>query len=377
MKKADEKYMKRALELARKGEGRTSPNPVVGAVVVKNGRVVGEGYHKRAGDSHAEVVALRKAGTKARGADLYVTLEPCCHYGRTPPCSDAIIKSGVKRVIVGQRDPNPLVRGRGMEILKRRKISVTESVLKEECERINLPYSKWIVSGVPYVTLKVALSLDGKIATRSGDSKWITNESCRRYVHELRDKADAVLIGMATALKDNPRLTVRLPGEREKCNIAVLLDEKLALPLATNLARRKKGKLIIATTSVASRSKIEKFRKMGHAVLVCRATSAGRVFLPHLLSELGSMGIVSILVEGGGQVFSDFVRRRLADKMVACISPKIIGGEGRDWLPGLTIGKLKSALRLCEVRIRTFADNVVMEGSCSPASSKVWERFER
>jgi len=377
MKKTDETFMRRALELAVKGQGRTSPNPVVGAVIVKSGKIVGEGYHKRAGDAHAEIVALRKAGSKARGADLYITLEPCCHYGRTPPCCDAIIKSGIKRVIVGLRDPNPLVSGRGIGILKNHKISVSEGVLKMECEKNNRSYLKWIVSGVPYVTLKVALSLDGKIATKSGDSKWITNESCRRYVHELRDKADAILVGAKTAIRDNPKLTVRFPGLAPKGKLAVVLDEKLRLPFKSELFGRKRSGLIVATTLRAPKSRIREFEKRGHKVLMCRSTSEGYVFLPHLLEQLGSSGVTSVLVEGGGEVYSDFLKRGLVDRIVACIAPKVIGREGKEWLPGIAINNLKSVFQLHDVNVKVFGDNVVVEGSCLQVSSRVSEPFAR
>jgi diaminohydroxyphosphoribosylaminopyrimidine deaminase/5-amino-6-(5-phosphoribosylamino)uracil reductase len=361
MRAIDKKFMRRAIELALKGEGQTSPNPAVGAVVVKNGRIVGEGFHRKAGAAHAEVVALKEAGSRAKGSDLYVTLEPCCHYGRTPPCCNTIISSKVRRVIVGMRDVNPIVRGMGIKILKDNGIGVTEGVLKSECENINPAYLKWIATGMPYVTLKVALSLDGKIATKSGDSKWITNELCREYVHKLRDSSDAIIVGATTALKDDPRLTVRLPGKAARNKIAVVLDEKLSLPLTSSLGKRRSG-LVVATTSNASVSKIRKFERKGHKVIVCRSTGDGRVFLPHLLRSLGSFGITSVLVEGGAEVHSDFLRRGLADRVVACIAPKFIGRDGKEWLPGISVNRMKYALRLRNVCIKIFGDNVVLDG---------------
>lgn len=356
--------MSRALELAARGLGKTSPNPAVGAVVVKNNRIVAEGYHKRAGGPHAEIEALRRAGKKARGADLFVTLEPCCHFGKTPPCCSTIIKSGVKRVVIGTRDPNPLVNGKGIKVLKASGIKVGEGVLRKECADINRAYNKWVVSGIPYVTMKTALSLDGKIGMQSGESKWITNEMCRGYVHSLRSSHDAVLIGSGTARLDNPKLTARL-SKKSRTGIAVVLDEKLILQENSNLFRRKPGSLIIATTSRAPSSKIRKIKKRGHDVLLCRATAEGYVFLPHLLGKLGAMGITSVLVEGGGKVFSDFLRRNLADRVIVCIAPKIIGGKGRDWLPSYSVDKLRDALNLRDVGIKTFNDNVVIEGNLS------------
>lgn len=354
--------MKRAIELARKGAGKTSPNPAVGAVVVKNGRIIAEGFHKKAGGAHAEIVALKKAGNRAKGSDLYITLEPCCHYGRTPPCCNAIIRAGVKRVVVGMRDLNPIVRGQGIKMLKDNRISVSEGVLRSECERLNPAYIKWIVSGIPYVTLKIALSLDGKIATKSGDSKWITNDPCRSYVHELRDASDAIMVGANTVLKDDPRLNVRLPGQKARNKIAVVLDERLSIPLSSSLAKRRSG-LVVAATAGAPRSKIKKLERMGHKVLICRSTSDGRVFLPHLLRMLGGFGITSVLVEGGAEVHSDLIRRGLVDRVVACVAPKLIGGEGKQWLPGIAVADLRSSLQLHSVNIRMFGDNVVIEGN--------------
>ena len=362
MKKEDEKFMRRAIELALRGKGYTSPNPIVGGVVVKNGKVVGEGYHRKAGAFHAEVMALKNAGRKSVGADLYVTLEPCCHYGKTPPCSEAIIESKVKRVIIGTRDPNPLVKGRGVKALKGAHLKVTEGVLRDECRRLNAPYDKWIVSGVPFVILKAALSLDGKISTARGESKWITNNECRQYVHHLRSSCDAILVGRGTVIKDNPRLNVRLSGKKINPKLAIVLDEDLSLSPTSKLFRRRKGELIIATTSRSPLKKRKYFERKGHQVLLCRSSSEGRVFLPHLLQLLGSLGINSLLVEGGGKVFADFMKRNLADKVVACIAPKIIGGKGRDWLPGYSIADLKSAFNLENVDIRVFKDNVVIEG---------------
>jgi len=363
MRAVDSKFMLQAIELALKGAGRTSPNPIVGAVVVRNGKVAGEGYHRRAGLPHAEIEALKQARSKARGATLYITLEPCCHYGRTPPCCDAIVNAKIKRVVVGMQDPNPLVRGKGIRILKDHGIKVTQGVLRGECCSINQAYRKWIVSGVPFVTLKAGLSLDGKIATKSGDSKWITNELCRRYVHKLRSLSDAILVGVNTVRMDNPELTVRLPGRRSEMKTVVVLDSRLNFPLSSKLSRRKGDSLIICTTSKAPKSKRSRLEKMGYRIWLCRATSGGNIFLPHLLEQLGAQGITSLMVEGGGEVFSDFFNRGLVDRLVACIAPKIIGGKGRDWLPGLSIGNLKSASHLSDMSVKIFGDNVVVEGN--------------
>lgn len=346
--------MNRAIELALKGEGRTSPNPIVGAVVVKNSRIVGEGYHRRAGYPHAEIEAIRNAGAKARGADLYVTLEPCCHFGRTPPCCNAIIKSQIKHVIIGMCDPNPIVNGMGIKFLRNNGLKITEGVMKNECRQINLPYVKWIVSGIPYVTLKAGLSLDGKIATSNGESKWITNKKCRQYVYKLRSLSDAVLVGIGTVLKDNPRL--------RKAKKVVILDPALKIPLSSQILKRKKNQLIITTTNKSSVQKRIRLEKMGHRVMLCRSTSDGRIFLPHLLFMLGKDGIVSLFVEGGGMVSADFMRRNLVDRIIACIAPKIIGGTGYNWLPEVSFKNLKATPTLHDVTIRLFGDNIVVEG---------------
>ncbi len=260
MKHKDEHFMARAVELARKGYGTTSPNPMVGAVVVKSGRVVGEGYHRRAGTPHAERHALRQAGTRARGATLYVTLEPCCHQGRTPPCVDAIVDARISRVVVGTRDPNPLVNGRGITALKRAGIAVSTGVRRDDCQALNRPYEKLITQGTPYVILKAALSLDGKIATAAGASQWITSSATRRYVHELRRGVDAVMIGAGTLTCDDPALTARRGGTCVKIPHAIVLDETLASPDDAQLFSRAPGTLTVATTARASAEKIGALR---------------------------------------------------------------------------------------------------------------------
>ena len=361
VKQTHESHMRWAIALALEGAGRTSPNPVVGALVVKGGRVVGEGYHARAGAPHAEINALAEAGRRARGADLYVTLEPCCHEGRTPPCVPSIVEAGIRRVIVGTRDPNPRVDGRGIRALKRAGVIVVEGVLKESCRLMNEPYNKFIKSGVPYVVAKVALSLDGKIAAASGESKWISNELCRAYVHRLRGQADAVMVGANTVLNDDPRLTVRLPGRRRQ-PLAVVVDETLRIRRNARLAKRAGGELIMATTSRASKTMRRFLEKRGHSIILCRATPDGRVFLPHLLKELGKIGVTSILLEGGGELFADFFRRGMVDRVVCCLAPKLIGGGGKDFLPGLSAPDIGSARALDGCTIEIMGDNVIIDG---------------
>lgn len=357
-----ESHMRWAIALALEGEGRAAPNPMVGAVIVRDGQVVGEGYHQRAGTPHAEIHALEHAGEAARGADLYVTLEPCCHRGRTPPCVEAIIAAGVARVYVGTRDPNPLVNGRGIRALKRAGIEVIEGVLGESCREINQAYNTFIVTGRPFVTAKAALSLDGKLATASGESRWITNEECRRHVHRLRSVVDAVMVGGGTVRRDDPQLTARLAPQQGEQPKAIVVDERLNIPRTARLFKRSPGRLILATTAQAPAARIRRAERAGHMVLVTRKGRDGRVFLPRLFEELGAMGITSVLLEGGGELFADCFRRKLVDRVMAYLSPKLIGGEGLDFLPGIAVRRMRDVMALQHVTVHGFGDNVLIEG---------------
>lgn len=357
-----ETYMRRAMELALRGRGRTSPNPVVGAVLVKGGRVVGEGYHRRAGGPHAEVEALRKAGGKARGADLYVTLEPCCHEGRTPPCVDTIVEAGVARVFVGARDPNPRVDGRGIRLLKKAGVEVKVGMLRDGCRSINEAYNKFARSGMPFVTAKVALTLDGKIATASGSSKWITNAKCREFVHELRACSDAVLVGGGTVRIDDPRLTARSKGARGRKPVAVVVDESLDIPRDARIFERDAGGLVFVTTEGAKPSRIKRIESLGHDVIVLRANRHGLIDTRAALRALGERGMVSVLLEGGGRTFASFAREGMIDRIVACIAPKLVGGEGLDFLPGFEAASIDEAVTISGVNFTSYGDNAVIEG---------------
>lgn len=363
MRQFEEKIMKHAVGLALQGWGETSPNPMVGAVVVKARKIVGRGYHKCAGADHAEVAALKKAGSKAKDATLYVTLEPCSHYGRTPPCTESIINAGIKKVVIGSRDPNPVVNGRGISILKKAGVEVKTGVLKDACMDINLPYETYVREKRPFVILKTAISLDGKIATEGGDSKWITSKLCRDYVHQIRNGVDAILVGGGTIRKDNPRLSVRLPGKNHRKGLVVVVDERLNLPTESKIFKRKPKELLLATTCNASASKINWMKRRGYDVIVCKENKRGYVFLPQLMRELAKREITSVLVEGGGEINTDFVSQGLVDRFVACIAPKLIGGEGYNMLPGLSINKMKSALKLKDVTIKTIGEDTIIEAS--------------
>ncbi len=354
---ASELFMRAALREAAKGLGRTSPNPAVGAVLVKNGRVVARGHHARAGGPHAEVVAIRAAGGRARGADLYTTLEPCDHFGRTPPCSRAVLEAGVRRVFVGSSDPNPLVNGRGVERLRRAGVEVVSGVLGAECDALNAHWFRFIRDRRPYVTLKAAVTLDGRIATRTGDARWVTGEEARRRVHRLRDRVDAVLVGAGTALADDPRLTTRLPGGGGHDPVRVVLDTGLSLPARLALFHARSA----APTVVAHAS--ARTRRLGPGVelLRCRRGRGG-VDLRDLLAKLAARGVTHLLVEGGARVHARFLAEGLVDRVVVFVAPKLVGGDGVPLLAGPGPARMADAVRLDEVTVERVGDDVLVQG---------------
>ncbi len=358
----DEKYVRMALRLAEKARGRTSPNPMVGAVVVKNGRVIASGYHKKAGEPHAEAIALKKAGKKAKGATLYVTLEPCSHTNkRTPPCTPLVLLSQVKRVVVSMIDPNPRVSGGGIKTLRKAGIEVTTGVLEAEAKKLNEAYLKYITIGMPFVTLKIAQTLDGKIATASGESKWITGEKARKEGHRLRNSSDAILVGINTVLKDDPSLTTRLPGGRDP--IRVIVDSKLRIPLkAKVITQRSSAKTCIATLDTMPKDKLVKLLDAGAEILLARGRK-GQVDLKYLMKMLGSFGITSVLIEGGAEVNASSLKSGLVDKVVMFIAPKLM--TGRDSL-GSIGGKspaiLSQTFMLHDVTSRFVGRDMMVEG---------------
>ncbi len=349
-------FMREAIEAARRGLGRTSPNPAVGAVVVQAGRIVGRGHHARAGAPHAEVVALRAAGAAARGADLYTTLEPCDHYGRTPPCSRAILEAGVARVFVGSRDPNPLVHGRGVARLRRSGVEVVGGVLEAECDRLNAPWFTFITTGRPHVTLKAAVTLDGRIATRTGDARWVTGPEARAWVHRLRDRVDAVLVGAGTARADDPALTTRLPGGRGRDPVRVVLDTDLRLPPRLRLFTERSD----APTLVAHAA--PRARKLGRAELVACRRGPGGVALEDLLAKLAGRGVTHLLVEGGAAVHARFLDEGLVDEVAILVAPKLLGADGVPLLGRPGPARMADALRLSDVAIERLGDDVLVTG---------------
>ena len=322
----DQQWMRRALELAASAIGEASPNPLVGALVVRDGRIVGRGVHRYAQVTHAEVLALEDAGEQAQGATLYTTLEPCSHHGRTPPCTEMIIRSGIARVVAAMIDPNPQVCGRGLEALRRAGVGVDLGVCEGEARRLNEAFVTYITTGRPFVHLKIAMSLDGRIATRSRESHWITGEAARHRAHELRHQSDAVLVGIGTVLADDPELTDRLGRPRSRPLVRVVLDSRLRLPLESKLVRTADEAPVLVFTRVAEQERVEPLRARG--VTVIRVPAHGhRVSLPAVLEELGRREITRLLVEGGAEVAAAFVEHRLVDKFTLFVAPRLIGGR--------------------------------------------------
>ncbi|SEO30547.1 bifunctional diaminohydroxyphosphoribosylaminopyrimidine deaminase/5-amino-6-(5-phosphoribosylamino)uracil reductase RibD [Propionispora vibrioides] len=356
----DELYMKQALMLAAQGLGRTSPNPVVGAVIVADGSIVGQGWHQAAGTPHAEVHALAQAGRLARNATLYVTLEPCCHHGRTGPCTDAIIAAGVKRVVVAMTDPNPLVRGKGIQKLRQHGLEVLEGVCAAEAAQLNEVFIKWIATGLPFGVLKTAITLDGKIATYTGHSKWITSERSREYVHGLRNMYDAILVGIGTVLADDPSLTTRLPGGG-KNPIRVIVDSKGRIPLEAKLLCDCEAPVIIAVGPEASAEKLAALQAKGAEVLTLPLVAGRGVSLRHLFVELGQRNITSILVEGGAEVNASVLAENVVDKVHWFIAPKIIGGKTAPGpVGGLGLSDMAQATVLEDMQVKNIGKDILL-----------------
>ena len=322
----DEKFMRRALELAKKGEGWVSPNPMVGAVIVKDGRIIGEGWHEKYGGLHAERNALAHCSQSPRDAVMYVTLEPCCHYGKQPPCTEAILEAGIRKVVVGAGDPNPLVAGRGLEILRQHGIEVQEHVLEEECREINQVFFHYIRTGTPYVVMKYAMTMDGKIAAYTGASKWITGEAARAHVQSLRHKYRGIMAGVGTVLADDPLLTCRMEGGRNP--VRIICDTHLSTPLDSRILETAKE----ADTILAIGEKVERERQIPYEEKGCTLLEIpekeGKIDLSVLMKELGKRQIDSLLLEGGGELNWSAVQAGIIQKVMAYIAPKIIGGRG-------------------------------------------------
>ncbi len=364
-----ERLMRRALELAELGLGRTSPNPAVGAVIARNGVIVGEGYHRRAGEPHAERIAIGGAGDAARGADLYVTLEPCCHHGRTPPCTDAIIEARMARVRYAMPDPDPRCAGGGEAALRVAGVEVEGGLLRAEAERLLEAYLKHRRTGLPFVTLKLAMSLDGAIATRTGDTRWVTCEDSRRLVHGMRDRADAVMVGVGTVLADDPALTTRdVPGGRDA--LRVIGDSKARTPTdARVVAQDGDAGCIIAATGRAASDRLDALGRAGAEVLVLPSGHEG-VDLPALMAALGERGVLSVLLEGGGRLAWGALRAGIVDKVALFYAPIIIGGDDAvRGVGGAGVERVADALSLREMTVTRVGRDLLVEGYLGDAGS--------
>lgn len=364
----DERFMRRALELARHAEGRTAPNPAVGAVIVRNGVIVGEGFHPGAGEPHAEIFALRQAGEAAQGATLYVTLEPCCHSGRTGPCTSTVISAGIVRVVAGCRDPNPKVDGGGFILLHSAGIQVESGILNTECRRLIAPFAKHIRTGLPYVTLKAGMTIDGAVATADGESQWITGLESRLAAHKLRDTHDAIMVGVGTVFADNPRLSTRMPHGGGKNPLRIVLDSTLRM--STNAALlSESGKTLILTTAGARAADVERLQSVNVEILRV-AGEAGAVDLRDAMLQLGARGIQSILLEGGGRLHHSALHAGIVDRFCVFIAPLLLGGSGIPLFCGHGVTNLKDAFRLRQLKIERYGDDLLLDGeiesSCLP-----------
>lgn len=357
----DEKYMRLAMQLAGNAIGRTSPNPLVGAVIVKDNRVVGCGWHRKAGTPHAEVHALNQAGELAQGADVYVTLEPCAHYGKTPPCAKALVEAKVKNVYGGLLDVNPKVAGKGFKILEDAGIHVEYGFLQDELRKQNEVFFKWIEHKKPFIVLKAAMTLDGKIATATGQSKWITNETSRAYGYKLRDIYDGIMVGINTVIEDNPMLTARVDGGKNP--IRIVVDSSLKIDINANVVQDKSAKTIVATTDKANKDKILKLQAQDVDVIVVDKDKNDKVDIEKLLDILGQQNICSILVEGGATLSGSFVAKKLVDKVYFFIAPKIVGGkEAKTPVAGTGILNLQEALALKDIQIEKLEEDILIIG---------------
>lgn len=356
----DLEYMRRALSLAARGAGHVSPNPLVGAVIVRDGRVIGEGWHAMFGGPHAERNALANCTESPRGATIYVTLEPCCHHGKTPPCTDALIEQGLARVIVGSSDPNPLVAGKGVRILREHGIEVVENVLKDECDRLNAPFFHYIRNKTPFVVLKYAMTMDGKIATRTGASQWITGEVAREQVHCDRNRYTAIMVGVGTVLADDPMLTCRIPGGRDP--IRIVCDSRLSTPPSARLVESAGSLTTILATCCTDPDRHVPYLAAGCEILTVRADADGHVDLAALMQALGARGIDSIVLEGGGTLAWAALRAGIVHRVQAYIAPKLFGGaQAKTPVQGVGVAYPNDAVRLSAPRVTQLDDDLLLE----------------
>ena len=351
--------MLRAIDLAKKGMGYTSPNPLVGAVIVKDGRIIGEGCHEKYGDLHAERNAIKNLTESAEGATIYVTLEPCCHHGKQPPCTEAIVENKIAKVVIGSRDPNPLVSGKGTAYLREHGIIVEEDFMREECDELNPVFFHYITTGLPYVVMKYAMTLDGKIATRTGESKWITGEKSRMEVQEMRHRYRGIMVGIGTVLADDPMLNVRIEGKRSP--IRIICDSSLKIPLDCRICKTAKDYRTIIACAKADENKKEQLKNLGIQIIEVPDVN-NKVDLSKLMKELGSMKIDSILLEGGGTLNDSMMRAGLINEIKAFVAPKIFGGvNAKSPVAGTGFAHVDEGGIFKLNSIRQFDDDVLLE----------------
>ncbi len=355
-------YMKKALELAKKGVGYTNPNPMVGAVIVKNNKIIGQGYHKEYGGPHAEVNAFNNCISDPSNATMYVTLEPCSHYGKTPPCANSIVEKGIKKVVIAMEDPNPTVAGRGIQILRENNIEVVVGIMEKESKDLNEIFIKYISTKLPFCIMKTAMTLDGKIATYTGDSMWVTGEESRKNVHLLRHKAAGIMVGVGTVLVDDPMLTTRLEGMAGKNPIRVIVDTHGRIPLDSKVLKCDKDhKTIIATTELASESKVRAIKETDAQVLIIPIKDS-RVDLSYLMKVLGDLKIDSILLEGGSTLNYSALKEGIIDKVITYIAPKLIGGaKAKTPIGGEGLPFMKDSILLRDMHIRNLQEDLMIE----------------
>ncbi|MFA7424799.1 MAG: bifunctional diaminohydroxyphosphoribosylaminopyrimidine deaminase/5-amino-6-(5-phosphoribosylamino)uracil reductase RibD [Desulfosarcinaceae bacterium] len=359
---SDQHFMQMALDLAALGAGHTSPNPMVGAVVVKDGQVVGKGYHQRAGGPHAEVLALDEAGDRAMGATLYVTLEPCNHHGRTPPCTERILAAGIHRVVAALSDPNPTVAGGGNARLRSAGVLVDEGLLADAAARLNETWIKYIRTGLPFVVLKCAATLDGCIATRSGDARWVTGPAARERVHRLRSQLDAILVGVGTVIADNPQLTARLPDGSGRDPLRIVLDARLETPPESRLfGLDSPAKTLIVCAEAASPERRRRLEAAG-ARMLTSPLDRGRIDLKALMTRLGAMQVTSVLIEGGARVAAAVLAEKIVDKIMFFYAPKILGGQGLPICQGPGPQRMAEAMAVRNMEITRVGDDFLVTG---------------
>jgi len=356
-------YLQMAYGLAEKAKGWASPNPYVGSVIVKRDVIIGYGYHEKPGNPHAEAIAIQKAGSLARNSTAYITLEPCTHWGRTPPCVDSILQACLKRVVVSALDPNPLVYKKGIEKMKKGGIDVSIGLLKEKNNLLNETYIKYITNKIPFVTVKAAVSLDGKMATKTFASQWISSPQTREYFHLLRGEHDSIMTGINTLIKDDPRLTVRHPNWNGKCITRIILDSNLRFPVNSRILNTlSQGKIIVFTGKLSSQQKADVLRKKGVEVIFLSSVLS-KINLKEVLSLLGKQEISSVLVEGGSSLTTSFLEQRLADKIFITLSPKLIGGkDAPSLLQGEGASLIKDSLHLKKIEFFQIEDDIIAEG---------------